>query len=217
MTKPMRRASVVSCWIALLPVMIACQPSDTVDREASERDAITTLRQGFLAAVEAGDAETVSLLFTEDATLLLPGERPVQGRPAIRQWWEKASREGRVSSLEAESFEVVIAGDWAFDRGAYAATRARPSHEDGSPEDAPPPRETPSTQEDPPRRGAPSPENASSREAPSSQEKAPVREHGNYLHVLRRQEDGAWKIARAIWNRLPPLVLEDVPRVPRIP
>jgi uncharacterized protein (TIGR02246 family) len=41
------------------------------------------------------------------------------------------------------------------------------------------------------------------------------RVHGNYLHVLRRQADGTWKIARAMWNHLPSLIVEDVPRLPR--
>ncbi|MGD0922495.1 MAG: DUF4440 domain-containing protein [Terriglobia bacterium] len=28
--------------------------------------------------------------------------------------------------------------------------------------------------------------------------------HGKGMHILRRQPDGAWKIAREIWNALPP-------------
>lgn len=41
------------------------------------------------------------------------------------------------------------------------------------------------------------------------------RVHGSYFHLLRRDDDGNWRIARAMWNRLPPVVVQDVPRLPR--
>lgn len=200
MTRPMRRAVVVSFWVALLSVVIACQPAETGNPEASERDAITALRQRLLDAARADDAEAVSRLFTENAAVLPPGQRPVSGRAAIRRWWQETSQESGIPSLEAESFEIVVAGDWAFDRGVYAASRAEAA------------RENPSSRED-----SPAPHDPSSREARSSREDPAARVHGNYLHLLRRQQDGSWKIARAIWNRLPPISVEDIPRIPRTP
>lgn len=179
-TRPAERAFRAILLLApLLLVPIACEPSEPALRNAAEVQAIDALRERLVEASRAGDAASVSRLFAEDGVFLPPGQQPLSGRPAIRQWWGSADT-GGLAWNEVESFEIVVAGDWAFDRGAYAASTPGPSADD---------------------------------EGDATKERV----HGNYLHVLRRQEDGSWKIARALWNRLPALALEDIPRVPRTP
>ena len=51
----------------------------------SMRDQFEQLNNTYAGATEAGDAEAVSRLFTEDAMLLSPGDGPAVGREAIRQ------------------------------------------------------------------------------------------------------------------------------------
>jgi ketosteroid isomerase-like protein len=49
------------------------------------RDQFDLLTEAYTGAIEAGDSEAISLLYTEDAILLTPGTPPVSGRQRIRE------------------------------------------------------------------------------------------------------------------------------------
>ncbi len=51
----------------------------------SMRDGFDQLNNAYTGATDAGDAEAISRLFTEDAILLTPGNPPAIGRHAIRE------------------------------------------------------------------------------------------------------------------------------------
>jgi uncharacterized protein (TIGR02246 family) len=51
----------------------------------SMRDQFDKLNNSYAGATEAGDAEAISRLFTEDAILLAPGNSPASGRQAIQE------------------------------------------------------------------------------------------------------------------------------------
>ena len=76
-----------------LLALAACAPKqETAEQMAarlkaesdSARPAIAALSASFARNVAAGRADSVALLYAEDATLMLPNQAPVRGRAAIR-------------------------------------------------------------------------------------------------------------------------------------
>jgi uncharacterized protein (TIGR02246 family) len=83
----------------------------------SER-AIRDLYAANVAALEAGDVETLAELYTEGAIQLPPDRRPRVGRKAIRAALKRELQGTRVEAT-VEIEELVIMGLWAYVRGSY--------------------------------------------------------------------------------------------------
>jgi uncharacterized protein (TIGR02246 family) len=92
-----------------------------VDRHVEE---IRRMRRRWVDVVNAGDAERYSQLMTQDAVWIPPGQPPVQGREAIREWLEPLfSRYKYRFALRGS--RVQLAGDWAVERGDFASRLTR--------------------------------------------------------------------------------------------
>ena len=75
----------------------------------------------FVAALNGGDAEAVAGFYTPDAALLPPGGERVDGRSAIREFWQKTIDSGlRAEKLHA--VEVIPGGDIAGEVGVFTLT-----------------------------------------------------------------------------------------------
>lgn len=82
------------------------------------REVIERAVQSFIEAFRRGDAEAVAALYAEDARLLPPNHPKVQGKEAIRQFWQGAMDMGvKDASLQIE--EVEPQGDTAYEIGRY--------------------------------------------------------------------------------------------------
>jgi uncharacterized protein (TIGR02246 family) len=131
------------------------------DKENKQEEDIAQIRK-FLetagAAVNQGDAEAEVGRFTEDGIYMWPDAPSIKGRKALREWFERRF-EHVEARIESNTEELVVCGDWAFERGT-SVVRIRQKN--------------------------------SSRIDTV---------HGKYINILRRQEDGSWKIARRIRNR----------------
>ncbi|MFQ5962467.1 MAG: YybH family protein [Candidatus Methylomirabilales bacterium] len=179
----LRTASVV----VVVVVFAGCTPAEeqpgamTAETTSTEADveAVHRVRETHDAAVNAGDLEAYLAVFAEDAVLMPPNEPPVLGKEATRAWGQ-----GLFSQFSFEetmsSEEVVVAGDWGFDRGTYTI---RPTPKVGG-EAA---------------EGTPI-------EQPEIGRELDYAQTGKYLWILKRQGDGSWKTARAMWssNHPPP-------------
>ena len=51
---------------------------------------IKKVLETFFASVDAKDIETVVSLYTEDATLIFPGDKPYQGKETIKQFYDES-------------------------------------------------------------------------------------------------------------------------------
>jgi uncharacterized protein (TIGR02246 family) len=84
------------------------------EREVAEL--VTRLASAF----NSRDAAALAALYTEEATLLPPGEALVQGKGAIREWFEKAlQRLGRITLTPIESNESI---DFGFQVGIFSVS-----------------------------------------------------------------------------------------------
>jgi uncharacterized protein (TIGR02246 family) len=81
-------------------------------------EAIDTVRDAHIVALNAGDAEAWVAQFTEDGVQMPPGAPAGVGRAMIRSWSQAFLDQFRVQFALVVD-EVRISGDWAFERGGY--------------------------------------------------------------------------------------------------
>ena len=87
-----------------------------MDLMKSDADAIAQARDLGLAAFNANDIEGfLSSWVADDAIFMLPNEPPVEGKRAVGIWLRHLYEQFDVHQTVV-SEELVISGDWAFDR-----------------------------------------------------------------------------------------------------
>ena len=114
-------------FVLLLTLLagLGCQPaSQQPDPEAkaaamaADRAGIDTLRSAYQSSFNSNDASAAGAHFTETAVSMPPNREVLIGKQAITDDMV-AMFEGMGFELTLSSEEVEVAGDWAFDRGAY--------------------------------------------------------------------------------------------------
>jgi len=83
------------------------------------------MNRDFAKALNAKDAVAAANLYTEDATLLPPGEAPVSGRADIEKYWKGA--------IDGGAFDVSVAttstgsnGDLGYEVGRFQMSIKQP-------------------------------------------------------------------------------------------
>lgn len=71
----------------------------------SMRDPFDRLVEAYTDATRAGDSEAASLLYTEDAILLTPGNPPFSGRQAILEYYKKDFGSGYKLTINVMDFK----------------------------------------------------------------------------------------------------------------
>ena len=75
-------------------------------------------RDGFIGALERGDARAASASYTPDARLLTPSAELFRGRAAIERFW-MAGLETGISEVLLETLELVRRNGFAYEIGRY--------------------------------------------------------------------------------------------------
>jgi uncharacterized protein (TIGR02246 family) len=90
---------------------------------SSEREKYKTevgkTRDAYMSAWKSANAGQIADLYTDDALVLYPNQPAVNGKSAIRAYFQSFFGDFAQKEFVLESSEVEIAGDWAFDRGTY--------------------------------------------------------------------------------------------------
>jgi len=106
---------------------VACSPRHP--SEADDRATLNRLREEFVAAENRGDADAMYSQLAPDVIVMAPNGPPMGGPQltpeALRSFFETFSYDNRYQSQE-----IVISGDWAFDRGV--GTEIVTNKKDGS-------------------------------------------------------------------------------------
>ena len=97
-----------------------------------DAEAIDRLRESAIAALEAGDMEALLACFTDDAVVMDPNSSAadVRGGPQdtsfLSGFFVVAALVGiDFNNSSLSSAEVVVSGDWAFERGTYRVEKER--------------------------------------------------------------------------------------------
>ena len=124
--------------------------------------AIERVREAHVAALNQGNGDAWAGVFSEDAVQMPPNAPANVGRAMIRAR-SHAFMDPFHAEFALEVDEVQLAGDWAFERGAYRI-HVRPKAGGEGFQDA-----------------------------------------GKYITIYQKQANGAWLMARDIWNSDNPL------------
>ena len=81
------------------------------------RDQFNRLVAAYIGAAEAGDAEAIARLYTEDALLLTPEHPPISGRQAIQENYKESMGDGYKLTVNVQDFQDQ--GDTAYAAGTY--------------------------------------------------------------------------------------------------
>jgi ketosteroid isomerase-like protein len=117
----MRISRVCSGFLVAL-LCTACSEADRTGR-SPEADvaAVNDLREREVAAAEAGDVEALLSLRADDFIAMPPDQPPVRGREAVRVFLTAMFAQVQLEE-EVASEGVVVAADWAYDRGMFSGT-----------------------------------------------------------------------------------------------
>ena len=92
---------------------------------AADETAIRAINPAWFKAYNAGDADGITALYSEDAVLNIPGVPAVRGRAAIREAYVKdmaASAAGGLTDIQGPSGEFGVSGDLGWEWNTYTVT-----------------------------------------------------------------------------------------------
>lgn len=106
----------------LLLVLAACaKPSDSAGTSPDDVVAIVSLRDSIQAAETGGRPDGMLAAFAEDVVLMAPGMPAMVGKTAATEAI-RGMFQAMTFSVQYASDEVVVMGEWAYDRGSYTAS-----------------------------------------------------------------------------------------------
>jgi uncharacterized protein (TIGR02246 family) len=86
---------------------------------AADRAAVEASTADFHQALRTNDLETFMSYVADDVFFMPPGEPPVRGRDAVRQWMTGFLAQYRTSSLTLADREVFVGSGWAVELGTF--------------------------------------------------------------------------------------------------
>ena len=101
---------------------LGCQPAaeePAPEAEAApteaDAEAIEQAHQEAVSAFNASDVDALMAFWTDEPVYMPPDVPALHGKEAIREFYGQLLARMEIDSLSSE--EVVVAGDWAFERG----------------------------------------------------------------------------------------------------
>ena len=85
----------------------------------SEIEAVSTLMEQWVSAVNAGDVDAWLATLADDATIMPPNGPAVSGKEALGPWMSQTFFDPFDTQLSSPSDEFVVGGDLVIARGTY--------------------------------------------------------------------------------------------------
>ena len=83
------------------------------------KEAVDKGDEQFLAAMKAGDAAALMAVLTDDVTFYPPHEPTRRGKQDVKAWAQQVFSAVKTQRISVSDRNVVVAGDWAFERGTF--------------------------------------------------------------------------------------------------
>jgi uncharacterized protein (TIGR02246 family) len=90
------------------------------------RAEVLAIARAWETCAGAQDARGIAALYTENATLLPPGQPAITGRQNIQGFWQGFLDAG-ASDAKLKSIQISGSGDLAYEVGEYSAMMPQPS------------------------------------------------------------------------------------------
>lgn len=106
--------------LILLPICVGCSQTvpDARPNQSADSTALNDLRVREAAAAKRGDLDGVMATLTSDVVIMPPNAAAVVGADSVRPWLAPVLAQFDYD-VRYVSRDLVIAGDWAIDRGDY--------------------------------------------------------------------------------------------------
>ena len=117
--------------LATATVGLLAAPRDKSKSGGDAQAAIAALRNSWIDAYNNKQADKIADTYTADAVVLPAIGKPVQGKDAIRDFWQEYIEQGG-TNLSVSDTHTESSGGLAYDRGRYKFTAKTP---DGSTRD----------------------------------------------------------------------------------
>jgi len=75
--------------------------------------------QQWLSAMRSNDPEALGRIVTGDVILMPPHQEPVTGRQGVMNWFAAVVEQARTVAVGVPEREVILAGDFGIERGAF--------------------------------------------------------------------------------------------------
>ena len=115
-------------FVVGLVAMALALPLPALAQGADLRAEAEKMDQAWQKAYNAGDAASLTALYTKDAKVMAPGAEAASGTKAIQALFEADVAQKVKNTLTLE--DVVGFGDYALETGKYVATSADGKHVD---------------------------------------------------------------------------------------
>ena len=110
-------AQLTAIAVFLFVVMIGCTEK-TESHEPATAEELSQMNKDFGKAINNKDAETASLLYAENASIMPPNEQIVTGRENIKKYWQ-AFIDAGVSDLSVATISTGSDGDLGYETGRF--------------------------------------------------------------------------------------------------
>ena len=122
----MRAAHVgTSAYAIVAAVALACTMGDA-GRNSSQlaalRAGVDSAANRLLSALRSDSPDSLIALMADDVVIMPPNEPVLNGKAAVRTWYEQFVKQMRTSSLEITNRELLIGGDYATEVARFAWT-----------------------------------------------------------------------------------------------
>jgi len=89
--------------------------------DPSKRDVlgVDSCRRRYVSAWLDANSKLVASIYTDDGVVLYPNQSAITGRTDIQRYFLDFFNEFTIDEFALVSDEVVVNGNWAFDRGKY--------------------------------------------------------------------------------------------------
>ncbi|HEX8942507.1 MAG TPA: nuclear transport factor 2 family protein [Gemmatimonadaceae bacterium] len=105
-----------SALTILAALALACSTSDGgrgSNGRATIQAGVDSVADRLLAALRADAPDSLLALMADDVVIMPPNEPVLNGKAAVRSWYEQFVKQMRTSSLTITNREVLIGGDYA--------------------------------------------------------------------------------------------------------
>jgi len=79
------------------------------------------VHDAYTAAINSNDADSIMEMMTDDVVFLAAHAPPMIGKAAVRPWVD-GYLEAYATAWDKRSQELIVAGEWAFERYSYRST-----------------------------------------------------------------------------------------------
>jgi uncharacterized protein (TIGR02246 family) len=104
---------------ALFGGCTSAPPAVIAEAAGGDKAAVESTTAAVHQALRSNDVERFMNYVADDVLFMPPGEPPVRGREAVRQWITRFLMQYRTSNLILADREVFVGGRWAVEVGTF--------------------------------------------------------------------------------------------------